>query len=43
MYSQINMASYLGLTLQDYSFLMALTGAICGFTFLFFACYLVTK
>ncbi len=43
MYSQNTMATYLNLAIQDYSFLMALTGAMCGFTFLFFACYLVIR
>lgn len=43
MYSQNNMAIYLNLSVHDYSFLMALTGAICGFVFLFFASYLVIE
>lgn len=40
MYSSNDVASYLNLNVQDYNFLMALTGSLCGFTFLFFACFL---
>jgi hypothetical protein len=40
MYSSNDVATYLNLNIQDYNFLMAFTGSLCGFTFLFFAVYL---
>lgn len=36
-------AQELGIYFQDYNFLMGLSGALCGFVFLFFAIYIVTK
>lgn len=42
-YSSTDIASYLNLNIQDYSFLMALTGVLTGFTFLFFACFLAIE
>ncbi len=39
-YSSTDISSYLGLSLEHYNFLMALTGSFVGFTFLFFSCYI---
>lgn len=33
-------SNYYGMTKEQFTFLMALTGSLCGFTFLFFACFL---
>lgn len=37
MYDSQTIANYLNISLEDYSFLMALNGSLLGFIFLFFA------
>lgn len=38
--SSIDNSNYYGMTKEQFTFLMAFTGSLCGFTFLFFACFL---
>lgn len=37
MYDSQQIATYLNMTLEDYTFLMALNGSLVGFIFLYFA------
>lgn len=36
----VSTTNYYGMTKEQFTFLMSLTGSLCGFTFLFFACFL---
>lgn len=42
-YSPNDISLYLNMHLEDYNSMMALTGILCGFTFLFFACLLAVN
>jgi len=43
MYSSQDIANYLNMNLQDYNFMMAFTGSLIGFVWLFFAVYIVVS